>query len=484
MISAARPEAGTLWWGVVAIVLVGIGLGAGHINGDGFLYIAHGRAILDGGALPDRDPFSATSMQGPLILHHLAAMIAFALAERHLGIEVLIRLSGAASALALALFLWPARRSVVAVALSTGLIAVALWLDREQVFETRGQSWAYLGIVAVLALIERLRAGHERVFVLFLPLSAVWAATHPSFVIGIVLPLLVGLATLSETAARRPRAGPLLLGALAAAMGALVSPYGPALVVDVVRLIGDPTTSRIEHMRSPLLEPASVALLACVLWVGLWRRRRGPVAGRRTEVIVLVALLAAWLISRRYVWFVVAWAIPMLRDVVIAARLDDRVRALASRAPAVVALVVAALLFSRLATRPVDPWKNVPVAEMDALEAAGVDGLVVSEFAWGGYLMYRWGTSRLVFIDGRNNLYNNGVFDDYLQLVFVGPAVAEVLDVYRADAILWPRGWKLEAWLTARPEQWRELHRGVRASVWVRQPGAPSTTAGPVSQTP
>jgi hypothetical protein len=83
--------------------------------------------------------------------------------------------------------------------------------------------------------------------------------------------------------------------------------------------------------------------------------------------------------------------------------------------------------------------------------------------------MYRWGTSRPVFIDGRNNLYNNGVFDDYLQLVFLGPATAEVLDIYRAEAIVWPRGWKLEAWLTARPEQWREVYRGLRAAVFVRR---------------
>lgn len=467
--SPRPPPAGLPWWCATAVVLVAAGIGGGHINGDGFLYIAHGRAMLEAGALLDVDPFSATGVKGPLILHHLGAMLGFALAERHLGLETLIRLTGAASGLAIALFLWPARRSAVATMAGTGLIALAMWLDREQVFETRGQSWAYLALVAALALIARVRAGQARAFVLFLPLSTLWASTHPSFVVGIVLPLLVGLATLAETARRRSVAVPLVLGAVAAGLGALVSPYGPALIVDVVHLIGDPTTSRIEHMRSPPLEPASAALLAIAVAVGLWRRRRGPAAGRRSDVIVLVALVSAWLISRRYAWFVVAWLIPMLRDVIVASALDARLRGWLARPVAALALIVALPTAGWLATRPVDPWKNAPVAEVDALEAAGIPGLVVSEFAWGGYLMYRWGTSRPVFIDGRNNLYNNGVFDDYLQLVFLGPATAEVLDIYRAEAIVWPRGWKLEAWLTARPEQWREVYRGLRAAVFVRR---------------
>ena len=52
---------------------------------------------------------------------------------------------------------------------------------------------------------------------------------------------------------------------------------------------------------------------------------------------------------------------------------------------------------------------------------------VWNEYAWGGYLLYRLYPNASVFIDGRADLFREGVFADYLTVRDLGPSYREVL---------------------------------------------------------
>jgi hypothetical protein len=103
---------------------------------------------------------------------------------------------------------------------------------------------------------------------------------------------------------------------------------------------------------------------------------------------------------------------------------------------------------------------------------------LLNEFAWGGYLMYRFDGARPVFIDGRNNRYDNGVFDDYMQMTFASPSLDALLDAYQINTVLWTAGWPLDRALAERQQTWTELYRDAISVIYVRR----SASAEPAQQ--
>jgi hypothetical protein len=436
-------------WAALFALLFGLAWSGAYLNGDGLLYIAHGRFMLDHGALPDVDPFSQSSMHGPLVLHMVLCMLGFAFVDSTLGLEWLVPLT----ALAVSLSLLGMLRHLAALPLLLLLVVI----DKE-LFEVRGQAFAYAPFVAYLVLLRR---NDMRVVPLAVPLVALWANLHPSFVIAIALPVLSLLALIVETDRKSAR----FFGALAVAslLGSFITPYGPRLLIDVVSLIGDPTTAVIAHMRSPPASIGFLAWLAASLAIVAAYAVRGP---RRVEALVGAALIIATLMSRRYAFFATAYEIMLL----------------ASLVPRTVPLVVERLIAA--AAFAVGAWfvhsgadeldQDVPLEHVAIVDR--LPDRVLTEFAWGGALMYAWGETRGVHIDGRNNLYANGVFDDYLRFIFDAERSLPLLDVYEINTVLWPSppSWALNDAL-ARSPAWRLVYRDEKAAVWTRAaPAAPA----------
>jgi hypothetical protein len=92
-----------------------------------------------------------------------------------------------------------------------------------------------------------------------------------------------------------------------------------------------------------------------------------------------------------------------------------------------------------------------PVKAVDYLEK--VDGPVrlYNEFAWGGYLIYRLYPDRLVFIDGRADMYRVGIFDDFMVVQNVAPPWREVLTRYDVNVAMIIRGGSLDYALAHEP---------------------------------
>lgn len=443
-------------WAAIGALLFGLAWSGAFINGDGLLYIAHGRFMLEHGALPEVDPFSQSSIHAPLILHMVLCMLGFAFVDSTLGLAWLVPLTALAVSIAL-LGMVRLTNGRLATCAALALVLVLVVVDKE-LFEVRGQAFAYAPFVLFLVVLREVLNGNTRAIPFALPLVALWANLHPSFVIAIALPVLCLLALIVEE--DRTRAP--LLAALAATslLGSFVSPYGPRLIVDVLSLIGDPTTSVISHMRSPPASPGFLVWLAASLAIVGAYSIYGPRPMRHVYVLVAAALIIATLMSRRYAVFATGFEIMLLGPL-----LPRVVPIAAERALAAVAFIVGAWFVQRGAD---ELHEDLPLEHVVILENERLPDRVLTEFAWGGTLMYSWGEKRGVHIDGRNNLYANGVFDDYLRFIFnVEPSLA-LLDVYEINTVLWPTPWALNDAL-ARSPVWRLVYRDEKAVLWTRR---------------
>jgi hypothetical protein len=82
--------------------------------------------------------------------------------------------------------------------------------------------------------------------------------------------------------------------------------------------------------------------------------------------------------------------------------------------------------------------KGYPAAALRQMDALGLQGNLLNDYKWGGYLLYHAYPARRVFIDGRADAYKAEVLDDYLHVSRLKPGWREVLERYQIRIILWP----------------------------------------------
>ena len=83
--------------------------------------------------------------------------------------------------------------------------------------------------------------------------------------------------------------------------------------------------------------------------------------------------------------------------------------------------------------------RSFPVAAVDRLEELDPDARVLAEYHWGGYVIYRlFDSGARVFVDGRNDMYDERILEDYVSIRNAEDGWESLLDSYGADAILLP----------------------------------------------
>ena len=110
---------------------------------------------------------------------------------------------------------------------------------------------------------------------------------------------------------------------------------------------------------------------------------------------------------------------------------------------AAVVLVAAVIIVPRLPAVAGDRVipRSFPVAAVDRLEELDPDARVLAEYHWGGYVIYRlFDSGGRVFVDGRNDMYDEQILEDYSSIRAAARRVEELLASYGADAILMPPG--------------------------------------------
>lgn len=437
--------------------------------GDSFWSIATGRYLLEHGSLPTADPFSFTANR-PWIVHMPLSQLCFAWVDRHFGL-LSLELFGALLLTAALSLLWlPHARGLPARALTFATLLGLVLLQADDLC-VRGQLFGDLAYAVLLICAFRLRLG-KPVHPLFgLVLGSAWINLHSSAFLGVVLPLIwAALLRLERT---RPALLPFLKFAGALGLGLFVNPYGPRLVVDLLRLLGSSSTRQIDLFLPPdFADPAVLlgfALLASSAAYCLWRPR--PEAG---VGIAEGLLIAGWAIAaamgRRYLPLAVAFAI-----VVLARQLSATFAARSTRAEPLWALaltcVAAATAFWGLSVDK-DPFRDVPLEEAALIERLPLPDRVANVYHWGGFLDYAWNGRRKVFVDGRNQLFEHGAFEDERRLAAL-ENWSEILERYRINTVLWERDSPLDVALS-RSADWQQVRRGPIAVLYARRRPLPS----------
>lgn len=413
-------------WGLVE--------GLAPLRDNSFLtHLATGRLILESG-IPDRDPFSSTAFGEPWVVQSWLPATAYAWLEQSWGL-VAVRLLTASLTAGLGVITWRLTRRAdgLVIRLLVSALAVAtgsgFWAPRPLLW-----GLLFLGLT-LLAAQDDLPAP------VLLVVYAVWANSHASFPVGLVVlgVLLLGRRIDDRTTGAvdvSAEVNALGWAAAGSAIGAL-GPLGfDALRFPVVTLGRADVLRSISEWQSPTFDrPSTLAfgILSVLAVVAAVRSRSWR------AFLPLVLFVPAALVSQRNVPVAALVLLPGtvggLREI---GHVHGWSRGALTGALAGLAAVAAGLVVPRDLRSPHLDLSGYPVAALDWIDSSGLaeDELFTSETV-GNLLTLRRGASAAVFIDDRFDFYPIEVIEDFLLVRRAGTGWEEVLARYDVDVVLW-----------------------------------------------
>lgn len=454
----------------------------GLVDSDYYWHVTAGRLVAERGVMTT-DPFSYTWAGQPWVMHEWLGELLIYWLVSAAGVGVATFVFGVVSVAGPLVVAWTLHRMgtpMLPIALATGLV-VYLYASYATI-RPQAISWLFLGIL--LSGLLSTRAEHRWRPWLAVPLFVLWANVHGLYVIGLgVLGVYVVFTLLGRTpmARRRWEMAAVLLACFVASA---LTPAGPAGLLYPLRYVdaGDWGLRHISEWQSPdFQDPVQWGLLALIVALLLNGMRATP----GWLALMAVCGVVGALVATRNVPIAALLALPTL-----ALGLGDRLPARSSVRPARVArarrlieiglaavvLAAAVLIVPRLPAVAGDQVipRSFPVAAVDRLAEMDPDARVLAEYHWGGYVIYRlFDSGARVFVDGRNDMYDDRILEDYVSIRNAEPGWESLLDRYGADAILLPP----EAALVGGPAQgagWCEVDRNGTSVLLTRKPCDPS----------
>jgi hypothetical protein len=429
-------------------VIVAVVAAKGLADPDYFWHVTAGKLIASSG-VPSTDPFSFTWGGKPWTPHEwLSELLIYQIVSRF-GTGGVLVVFGLLSAATLAVIAFVLRRLGLRILAIIAALVIGV-LVMSPYFTVRPQVISWLMLGALIAFLMSVREGHSVRMVELVPLFILWANLHGLWVVGLgvlfvfVAFTLIGRTHLKTRNARR-WAAMAFVGALLASM---VTPAGPAGILYPLRYIdsGDWGLAHILEWQSPNFhDPAHLGLLLLVI-VLIWN------GGRATP---------GWLVLLS--WIGVVAALVSLRNAPVAAVLamptiafgiDARLGERQTRVPrepsvrvqlarrlmelAVAAVVIAAAIVIRPPSLTAGA-ASYPARGVDQLLEINPSARVLAEYGWGGYVIFRmYERGGRVFVDGRNDMYDQSILEDYSAIRAANPGWQDLVNRYAVDAMLFP----------------------------------------------
>jgi hypothetical protein len=466
------------------------------LDGDPGRHVRVGETILRSGLFYS-DPFSFTKAGAPFIPYEWLSEVLFALSVRLAGLPGMLILTGVVLGLTYAVVTRTMLRRRISPILTALVLLFLLALGLTH-WHARPHIYTLLGAAILMTLIDRaadrrapLSGGELWASVWpIIPLFALWANLHGGFLYGLFLlaAVIVGdrlemLAATTPADIERWR-GTLIRHATMlgfAVAAALLNPSGVKLYAHTLGYLGD--TYMVDHTEeytSPnfhILHFAAIAIVL-VVWVlaTLRRRPRYP-----TVTIVALNLGFALLAVRN---------LPLFGIIVLPLVAAEGQRSLEGHVPewaahwvaghrrhsirlglAWPALAMAAMFWlartktvSAPDTGDFETFAHTllpttfnpsifPVRAVRDARAAQLPGRMLSEFAWGGYILYAWPEQR-VFIDGQTDFYGDSIMREHGEILELQPGWRAKLAAWKiqlallgtrtalADALAHEDGWR------------------------------------------
>lgn len=451
---------------ILALALGGIAYPL--IDYDFFWHLRTGYLILENGAIPTRDPYSFTASGVPWEVQGWLFDFAIAWIHRLMG-DTGLRLFFSLWIVAVFATVHRTVRLYVTDTSRALPLTLASAAGASMYFVARPLVATLLGFALTLFLLLKHRRTGSPGWLLGIPVvMAGWVNLHFGFVTGLGLIVLVFVSDLASRAmpiegalGERARLTPaLFVGVVLASLIALgANPQGYGVLGTTVEMTRLSASSMVVEWQSPdfhlpgplaFLMPLALAILAHALarrrpdWVDLvllFAMTGGALYSMRH--IPLAAIVLAAVLARGFSgWNPLPWSNRWVALLPASFRkrggedLGDRAY--------VLNLVISIVgVLAILAARPlVDEWqdkrlhKAVPVQATDFVDANGLSGPLLNEYATGGYLIWRLHPDRKVFIDGRYTPYPAHVIGDYLRMVNINQGWLELLERYGIQTIL------------------------------------------------
>jgi len=446
------------------------------VDTDTWWHLRAGQWIVENRSIPQTDPFSYTrdgeSWQYPGWLVEVPMFILF-----QVGGPGMLNLWTAGMVTLVFLFLWhtltggPFLRAFALVLAATA--SAVYWAARPYLV-------TFLLAAIFLWILEDYRwRKYDRLW--WLPLlMIVWVNSHGGFVVGIILwgvyftnSLIawivsryryVDLESPMRVVQRLLLVGALLLVAI------LINPSGMAMYTYAFKTVGiGALQDYIQEWQSPNfhllhVQPFAWLLLLTFGVVGASRQRlaltdfllfagfayMGLLAGRN---VALFALAAPIVLTRH--------AAPLLavlgREFGYTGVSDNTSKSGINCYLnwVLVGLVVLAVIIKSLSVMPLAVNENafrqsMPIDAVEHLRQSAPSGRLFNSYNWGGYLL--WALPEYpVFIDGRTDLYNDEVIDQWLQVMRAEPGWQQVLADYQVNLIMVENGSTLDRVLEDEP---------------------------------
>jgi hypothetical protein len=418
----------------ICILLAGLLVGQRMLNLDSDVgrHLTLGRYMLESGQIPTTDILSFTRAGEARPPYEWLSQVAFALAERAMGIDGVVLLTASVIAAAFLVVFNDAlqRGGRVLISLGIAIWAAAAsslhWLTRPHVF-------SFLFLAIWLLLMERLRRGDRQTAWQIPVVMLLWSNFHGGFVFGFVIWIahLIGWTIQRREPGSAPGGGARLLLVGAASIG--TSMLTPGLGGNWAAVLRNSSP----FIRSTTAETLPVALVTPGTWPFLGLVILGLVLGIRcarrwvaADAVIMLGMAGLGLgIMRNIPLFCLA-AVPILavwerngpRPIAGFLRLESRISAIDSSRKGYL-WVPLAILFScaGLAAHGIRAQRGLyafdsqrfPVNAVDWVTQHGLLDPTFSDLNWGGYLLYRLWPERRVFIDSQSDFYGEQFIREY-----------------------------------------------------------------------
>jgi hypothetical protein len=416
---------------------------------DFWLHAAIGRMIWTDGEIPRTALFPFTEAAAfPFHAHEWLASVALYWFDRVLGEHLLILANGL---LGLALFalLWRLSFRLSGGFVASLLLAVAVMATANYRHYLRPELFALILALGVLGLLVEYRSSRKwRYLLACMPLAVLWANSHGSFPVALVLAAAFAAGAAWEARAPRASAPYLACGALMA-LAMLANPYGAQLFRFAWEVQGAEFLRTYVYEWTPTLTGpfvgsrgfwafvAFACLAATVLAYG-WRRV--PLSG----ALLLVIFGGLALQTQRHIaFFAVVSVYPLSAALApTAARLDRSARALGAAAALLACGVALLVRYGNL-------YGGYPYAVasnhfspglIDYVRERKLEGNVLNSYALGAEIVYRFYPSLRPSIDSRIDVYGREYFERMLTVQNEEQAFRQFVARYgvRYVLLLWP----------------------------------------------
>jgi hypothetical protein len=399
--------------------------------------------------LPRADMYSFTVAGHPWINHEWLSEIPYYLAWRAAGLSGVDAVMFATVSLIFLGLLYLSymetrhfKASIVACCFLTFIASVS--------FGPRTILFGYLYLVLLLIILQRFRRKGNAPLWLIPPLFCLWANTHGSWSLGLIIFSIITAAgfvqgSWGRVVAQRwtpSQMGKLAVTGLASVAALFVNPFGSRLVFYPFNMafrqklnishVAEWVSVDFHDLRGKFV----LALLLTLLVAALLRRTRWQLA----ELGMVLFALYSGLTYVRFLFLLAIVIAPVLARVL---EFVPQYRPEADT-PLINAFVICLMIGSVVHYWPTSAEMQKSVAEkyptqaLSYLKAHPPDGAMLNFYLWGGYL--DWNDRDLkVFIDSRVDIFEYaGVLKDYLDLLNLEHS-GTILDKYKIRYVLFPQ---------------------------------------------